>query len=74
MKVGCCKAINFAQILSVFVDVFIDSLSRGRCHDQQLDKLMFYAGAFAYVGQLEFGENGCNCGEILEANKMLVEY
>jgi hypothetical protein len=70
MKVGCCKAINFAQILSVFVDVFIYSLTRGRCHDQQLDKLIFYAGAFAYLGQLEFG----NCGEILKANKMLVEY
>jgi hypothetical protein len=36
--------------------------------DQQLDMLIFYAGAFGYTGQLEFVEKGCSCGEILEAN------
>jgi hypothetical protein len=36
--------------------------------DQQLDMLIFYAGAFGYVGQLEFVEKGCSCGEILQAN------
>jgi hypothetical protein len=36
--------------------------------DQQLDMLIFYAGAFGYIGQLDFVENGCNCGEILEAS------
>ena len=35
--------------------------------DQELDMLLFYAGAFAYVGQIEFGENGCECGEVVEA-------
>jgi len=34
--------------------------------DKQLDMLIFYAGAFGYTGQLEFVENGCSCGEILE--------
>jgi hypothetical protein len=38
--------------------------------DQQLDMLIFYAGAFGYTGQLEFVENGCNCGEILQANNI----
>ncbi|MGB6530230.1 MAG: hypothetical protein WBF33_19175 [Candidatus Nitrosopolaris sp.] len=38
--------------------------------DQQLDMLIFYAGAFGYIGQLEFVEKGCNCGEILEANNV----
>jgi hypothetical protein len=38
--------------------------------DQQLDMLIFYAGAFGYVGQLEFEEKGCSCGEILEANNV----
>lgn len=28
-------------------------------HDQQLDMLVFYAGAFGYIGQLDFGDNGC---------------
>ncbi|MGA9843029.1 MAG: hypothetical protein WBQ25_12005 [Nitrososphaeraceae archaeon] len=32
--------------------------------------LIFYAGAFGYVGQLEFVEKGCSCGEILEANNI----
>jgi hypothetical protein len=36
--------------------------------DQQLDMLIFYAGAFGYIGKLEFVEKGCSCGEILEAN------
>jgi hypothetical protein len=34
--------------------------------DQQLDMLIFYAGAFGYIGQLEF----VDCGEILEANNV----
>jgi hypothetical protein len=38
--------------------------------DQQLDMLIFYAGAFGYTGQLEFAENGCSFGEILEANNV----
>jgi hypothetical protein len=38
--------------------------------DQQLDMLIFYAGAFGYIGQLEFVEKGCSCGEILEANNV----
>ena len=38
--------------------------------DQQLDMLIFYAGAFGYTGQLEFVENGCSCGEILDANNV----
>jgi hypothetical protein len=38
--------------------------------DQQLDMLIFYAGAFGYTGQLEFVEKGCSCGEILEANNV----
>ena len=32
--------------------------------------LIFYAGAFGYTGQLEFVENGCSCGEILDANNV----
>lgn len=38
--------------------------------DQQLDMLIFYAGAFGYTGQLEFAEKGCSCGEILDANNV----
>jgi len=38
--------------------------------DQQLDMLIFYAGAFGYVGQLDFVEKGCSCGEILEADNI----
>jgi hypothetical protein len=38
--------------------------------DQQLDMLIFYAGAFGYIGQLEFVEKGCSCGEIVEANSI----
>ena len=38
--------------------------------DQQLDMLIFYAGAFGYIGQLEFVEKGCSCGEILEPNNV----
>src|SRR6266516_7451739 len=38
--------------------------------DQQLDMLIFYAGAFGYVGQLDFVEKGCSCREILEANNI----
>jgi ferredoxin-fold anticodon binding domain-containing protein len=28
-------------------------------HDQQLDMLVFYAGAFGYIAELDFGDNGC---------------
>lgn len=38
--------------------------------DQQLDMLIFYAGAFGYIGQLEFMESGCSCEEISEANNI----
>jgi hypothetical protein len=38
--------------------------------DQQLDMLIFYAGAFGYTGQVEFVEKGCSCGELLEANNI----
>src|SRR5712691_9924309 len=38
--------------------------------DQQLDMLIFYAGAFGYMGQLEFVEKGCSCSEILEASSV----
>ena len=38
--------------------------------DQQLDMLIFYAGAFGYIGQLEFVENGCSCDEVLEASSI----
>src|SRR6266516_3959090 len=38
--------------------------------DQQLDMLIFYAGAFGYIGQLEFVEKGCSCGEILQADNI----
>jgi hypothetical protein len=34
--------------------------------DQQLDMLVFYAGAFGYIGQIEFVKEHCSCGEILE--------
>lgn len=34
--------------------------------DQQLDMLVFYAGAFGYTGQVEFAEDCCHCGETLE--------
>ncbi len=36
--------------------------------DQELDMLIFYAGAFGYTGQIEFVQKGCSCGEILEAS------
>ena len=35
--------------------------------DQQLDMLLFYAGAFGYSGQLEFMGKKCDCGEVIEA-------
>lgn len=35
--------------------------------DEHLDMLIFYVGAFGYAGQLEFPENGCSCGEVIEA-------
>jgi hypothetical protein len=35
--------------------------------DEHLDMLIFYTGAFGYVGQLEFLEGGCSCGEVIEA-------
>jgi hypothetical protein len=35
--------------------------------DEHLDMLIFYTGAFGYVGQLEFLEHGCSCGEVIEA-------
>jgi hypothetical protein len=38
--------------------------------DQQLDMLIFYAGAFGYIGQMEFVKKGCSCCEILEANSI----
>ena len=38
--------------------------------DQQLDMLIFYAGAFGYIGQLEFVEEHCSCGEILEPHNV----
>lgn len=38
--------------------------------DQELDMLLFYSGAFAYQGQLEFVENGCECGEVAETTSV----
>lgn len=38
--------------------------------DQQLDMLIFYAGAFGYIGQLEFVKEHCSCGEILEPHNV----
>jgi hypothetical protein len=35
--------------------------------DEHLDMLIFYTGAFGYTGRLEFLENGCSCGEVIEA-------
>jgi hypothetical protein len=37
--------------------------------DEHLDMLIFYTGAFGYVGQLEFLEHGCSCGEVIEAKR-----
>ena len=38
--------------------------------DQQLDMLLFYAGAFGYSGQLEFMGEKCDCGEVIEADRI----
>ena len=38
--------------------------------DQRLDMLIFYAGAFGYIGQLEFVNEHCSCGEILEPHNV----
>lgn len=38
--------------------------------DQQLDMLIFYAGAFGYIGQIEFIKEHCSCGEILEPHNV----
>lgn len=38
--------------------------------DQQLDMLLFYAGAFAYGGELEFDKVGCKCGEVIKATEL----
>jgi hypothetical protein len=35
--------------------------------DEHLGMLIFYTGAFGYVGELEFLERGCSCGEVVEA-------
>ena len=32
--------------------------------------LLFYSGAFAYVGQIEFGKEGCKCGEVVKAKEL----
>lgn len=37
--------------------------------DEHLDMLIFYTGAFGYVGQLEFLDRGCSCGEVVEAKR-----
>lgn len=37
--------------------------------DDYLDMLIFYAGAFGYVGHLEFLERGCSCGDLVEAKR-----
>ena len=34
--------------------------------------LIFYAGAFGYMGQLEFVEKGYTCGEILKPTALLM--
>lgn len=39
--------------------------------DEQLDMLIFYAGAFGYVGQLEFTDSGCIFGEPRESKDTL---
>ena len=39
--------------------------------DEHLDMLIFYTGAFGYVGQLEFLERGCSCGEVAKLNIQL---
>jgi hypothetical protein len=38
--------------------------------DQQLDMLLFYSGAFAYVGEVEFVGERCECGEVIEAERI----
>jgi hypothetical protein len=38
--------------------------------DQRLDMLIFYAGAFGYIGQLEFVKEHCSCEEILEPHNV----
>jgi hypothetical protein len=30
--------------------------------------LLFYSGSFAYMGNLNFIDNGCQCGEVIEAD------
>ena len=35
--------------------------------DEHLDMLIFYTGAFGYTGEFKFLENGCSCGEVIEA-------
>jgi hypothetical protein len=32
-----------------------------------ISQLIFYTGAFGYTGGLEFLEDGCSCGEVIEA-------
>ena len=34
--------------------------------------LIFYTGAFGYIGKVEFLEDGCSCGEVIEVNIQLV--
>jgi hypothetical protein len=42
------------------------AIDGAQSQDQQLDMLIFYAGAFGYIGELEFVKEHCSCGEILE--------
>jgi len=39
-----------------------------KAQDKELDMLLFYSGSFAYMGNLNFIDNGCQCGEVIEAD------
>ena len=46
------------------------AIDGAQSQDQRLDMLIFYAGAFGYIGELEFVKEHCSCGEILEPHNV----
>jgi hypothetical protein len=59
-----------AQIFFGTSKVSFIAIDGASSQDQQLDMLVFYAGAFGYIGQLEFVKEHCSCGEILEPHSV----
>src|SRR5919106_5965784 len=73
IREGYDKKIAYETALTLFGknEAKFIAIDGTKSQDQELDMLVFYAGAFGYIGQLEFSDSikGCTFNEPVEVER-----